>query len=198
MGGISILGTTGIVKPYSQGAYRASIYVELKVAASNDVTRVVLATGNRSEEYAIRRYPDWPAMSFVQVGDHAGYALRQLRRLGFTDVVVSGMIGKLSKLAQGRMQTHVSEGEIDLGFLAQIASELGAGEELAGRIGGANTAHHVQLMLHEAAIFGLEPRLAELAAKQLWAAVDGELGVEVLLYDMKGTLLGEYVLERRQ
>lgn len=196
-GGISILGTTGIVKPYSQGAYRASIYVELKVAASNAVTRAVLATGNRSEAYAAARYPDWPALSFVQVGDHVGYALRQVRRLGFESVVVAGMIGKLSKLAQGRMQTHVSEGEIDLGFLAQVAADLGAGAELAGRIGEANTAHHVQLMLREAGILGLERRLAEMAAEQLWVAVDGGLDVEVLLYDMKGTLLGECGLERR-
>ena len=156
--------------------------MELKVAASNGVNRAVLATGNRSEEYAIRRYPDWPAMSFVQVGDHVGYALRQLRRLGFTDVVVAGMIGKLSKLAQGPdADARPLRGEIDLGFLAQVAVELGAGEELAGHIASANTAHHVQLMLHEARILGLEPRLAELAAEQVRAAVDGELGVDVLL-----------------
>ena len=123
LGGISILGTTGIVKPYSQPAYRATIYVELKVAATNGIERAVLSTGTRSEEYARQRHPDWPELSFVQVGDHIGYGLRQARRLGFSRVVISGMIGKLSKLAQGRVQTHISEGGIDFDFLTGLAEE---------------------------------------------------------------------------
>jgi cobalt-precorrin-5B (C1)-methyltransferase len=195
LGGISILGTTGIVKPYSQPAYRATIYVELKVAASNGIERAVLSTGTRSEEYTQQRHPDWPELSFVQVGDHIGYALRQARRLGFSRVVISGMIGKLSKLAQGRVQTHVSEGGVDFDFLAGVAEELGADETLLKRIRSANTAHHVQILLHRAGIQGLEQRLAQLSTRQAFEFVEAAFDVEVLLYDLKGELLGESRME---
>jgi cobalt-precorrin-5B (C1)-methyltransferase len=191
VGGISILGTTGIVKPFSTSAYRASIYLELKVAAANGVPQAVLTTGARSEQYAMARHPHWPELSFVQVGDHVGYALKQARRLKFPLVVISGMVGKLSKLAQGRMQTHVDECGVDFDFLTALAAELGADAELAARIRTANTARHVQMMLRQAGIAGLEARLAEMAAAQAFAFAGGALTVEVLLYDIGGELLAE-------
>ena len=190
VGGISILGTTGIVKPFSKAAYRASIYVELKVAARNGARQAVLTTGRRSEEYARARYPGWPELGFVQVGDHVGYALKQARRLGFPLVVIAGMIGKISKLAQGRMQTHVSEGGVDLDFLAELAGQLGADEELLARIRAANTARHVQTMLRRASIADFEERLAQRTAEQVFSLADGAFTVEVLLFDIRGDLLG--------
>ena len=189
------MGTTGIVKPYSQPAYRATIYVELKVAATNGIEHAVLSTGTRSEEYARQRHPDWPELSFVQVGDHIGYGLRQARRLGFSRVVISGMIGKLSKLAQGRVQTHISEGGIDFDFLAGVAEGLGADETLLERIRSANTAHHVQILLRQAGIQGLEQRIAQLSARHAVEFVEAAFDVEVLLYDIKGELSGESRME---
>lgn len=189
VGGISILGTTGIVKPYSQSAYRASIYVELKVAARNQVTRAVLATGNRSEQYTLERHPDWPELGFVQVGDHMDYALKQARRLTFQQVVIAGMIGKISKLAQGRMQTHVSEGHVDFDFLAEAAGQLGADAALQERLRQANTARHVQIILRRAGLAGLEAWLAQQAAEQAYAFVAGAYAVDVYLYDINGELL---------
>lgn len=189
VGGISILGTTGIVKPFSRAAYRASIYFELNVAAEDGLRHAVLTTGSRSEEYAMAHHADWPALGFVQVGDHMGYALRKARRLGFPMVVVVGMVGKLSKLAQGRMQTHVSEGGVDFDFLTELVEQLGVDEPLLARIGQANTARHVQMLLREAGVAGLEERLAQLAAERACAWVDGAFDVEVLLFDIGGDLL---------
>ncbi len=189
VGGISILGTTGIVKPYSQSSYRASIYVELKVAARNHVTRAVLTTGNRSEQYTMERHPDWPELGFVQVGDHMDYALKQARRLGFQQVVIAGMIGKISKLAQGRMQTHVSEGHVDFDFLAEAAGQLGVDKTLQERIRRANTARHVQIILRRASLAGLEAWLAQQAAEHAFAFVEGAYAVDVYLYDINGALL---------
>jgi cobalt-precorrin-5B (C1)-methyltransferase len=189
VGGISILGTTGIVKPYSQSAYRASIYVELKVATHNGAPRAVLTTGNRSEEYTRERHPDWPVLGFVQVGDHMDYALKQARRLGFKQVVIAGMIGKISKQAQGRMQTHISGGGVDFDFLAQAAGQLGADQALQRQILAANTARHAQLILRKAGITGLEAWLAQQAAEQAFAFVGGAFAVAVYLYDIKGELL---------
>jgi cobalt-precorrin-5B (C1)-methyltransferase len=189
VGGISILGTTGIVKPYSRSAYRASIYVELKVAAHNHVPRAVLTTGTRSEEYTMARHPDWPELGFVQVGDHMDYALKQARRLGFKQVVIAGMIGKISKQAQGRWQTHISEGGVDFEFLADAAGQFGADESLKERLRQANTARHVQIMLRQAGIEGLESWLAQQAAEQAYEFVGGAFAVDVCLYDIKGELL---------
>lgn len=189
VGGISILGTTGIVKPFSQSAYRASIYVELKVAAQNGVQTAVFTTGDRSEQYARRRYPHLPDLAFLQVGDHMDYALRQARRLKLARVVISTMIGKVSKMAQGRFQTHVSEGTIDHDFLAEVVRQLGADESLAAQVAGANTAHHVQLLLRRAGLAGLETLLAQQAATQAGQFAGGAFAVEVLCFDLHGELL---------
>lgn len=189
LGGISILGTTGIVKPFSTSAYRASIYIELKMARANGVQVPVLTTGSRSEAYAQKRYPEKPLYGYLQVGDHMDYALKQCRRLRFPAVILSGMIGKVSKLAQGRMQTHVSQGGVDLDFLAECASALGARPALVARIREANTAHHVQVMLGKAGVEGLESRLAEMAASAAVAYVNGAFSVSVLLWHIQGHLL---------
>lgn len=189
VGGISILGTDGIVRPYSLAAYRAGIHAELKVAAENGLRTVVLTTGVRSEEYARGRAPELSSLAYIQVGDHMGYALGQARRLGFARAIISGMVGKLSKLAQGRMQTHVSEGEIDRSFLAQVAREIGADEAVAAAVAAANTAHHVQMLLKRAGLSGLEQRLAELAAARAAAHVAESLAVEVWLWTIGGELL---------
>lgn len=190
VGGISILGTTGIVKPFSTSAYKASIYLELKVARENRVASPVLTSGTRSEDYAAARYPDIPAHGFVQVGDHMDYALKQCVRLGFGRVMISAMIGKTSKLAQGRMQTHVSAGLVDFEFLAEQAAALGGSGDLLTRIRGANTAHHVQIMLKQAGMDGLEHRLAQMAADAAAEYTHHRLEVEVLLYHIRGDLLG--------
>jgi len=196
VGGISILGTTGVVKPFSQSAYRASIYFELRVAAHNGVERAILSTGSRSEAYARLRYPEQGDLGCVQVGDHIGHGLRQAQRLNFPSVVVSTMVGKASKLAQGRMQTHVSEGYVDFDFLADLVQDLGAAEVVVSRIHSANTARHVQMILREAGIAGLEPRLAQMAAEAAFEFVDGAFTMEVLLYDIGGELLGVGRVER--
>lgn len=189
IGGISIIGTTGIVKPFSDDAYRASIYVELKVARENNVQHAVLTTGSRSETYAQAQYPDLSEMAFVQVGDHMDYALRQCRRLAFPLVTISGMIGKISKLAEGRMQTHVSRGRVNMAFLADIAGQIGADATLLDRINVANTAKHVQMMLNKAGIAGLEVKLALKAAHHAYTYIAFPCLLEVLLYDMRGNLL---------
>lgn len=196
IGGISILGTTGIVEPYSLPAYRASIHVELKVARTNGLSWAVLATGSRSAEFARACRPGQPDLGVVQVGDHVGYALKQARRLGFVGVTVAGMIGKISKLAQGRFDTHISAGHVDLDFLADLAAGLGADAAMRQRIREANTAHHVQLLMDRAGLAGLEQRLSQRAAERACAFASGAYDVEVLLYSLKGAMLGSGYVER--
>ncbi len=191
MGGISILGTTGIVQPFSEGAYRGSIVVEIKAALRNGVNALALTTGDRSERYLMKLRPDWPEIAFIQVGDHLGFGLRRAARLGAKQVTISGMIGKLSKIAQGRMHTHVSQGLIDIRFIASQAATLtpAPSPELMARLLQANTARHIQMMLRKAGIPGLEQRIARLAARQAADHIERRIPVEVFLWDIKGDLL---------
>ena len=196
VGGISILGGTGILKPFSNAAYRASIHTAMKVARENGIERVVISSGKRSEQYAMQHYPDLPELAFIQVGDHFDYALRQCGRLGLKSVVVCGMVGKVSKLAQGRMQTHVSQGLVDFNFLGSLSEKLGAGPLLVQKIEKANTAHHVQTMLDKAGIAGFEQMLAQLAARECFCYGRTLDSLEVLLFDIKGTLLVHTTIRR--
>jgi cobalt-precorrin-5B (C1)-methyltransferase len=196
LGGISILGASGIVEPYSHQAYLASINVALKVARANGLAGIAITTGKRSEEYLRQHYPAWPEMAFVQVGDHVGYAVAHAYRAGFEELVLATMIGKASKLAQGRLQTHVAEGSVDLAFLARIARELGADAGVQTAICAANTAHHVQVILRAAGVTGLEARLAQLVAEQLWLHAGGDLRISVYLHALDGATLGMAHKER--
>jgi cobalt-precorrin-5B (C1)-methyltransferase len=87
------------------------------------------------------------------------------------------------------MQTHVSEGHVDFDFLAEAAGQLGADETVQARLRQANTARHVQMILRRAGLAGLEAWLAQQAAEQAFAFVEGAYTVEVYLYDINGELL---------
>jgi cobalt-precorrin-5B (C1)-methyltransferase len=122
VGGVSILGTWGIVKPYSTAAWRASVVQAIDVAAANGQTRIVLATGSRSEKFAMALYPELEPIAFVEMGTFTGAALRACVRHQLGWVTIAGMVGKFAKLAQGVMQTHAAGREVDAEFLADIAA----------------------------------------------------------------------------
>ena len=190
IGGISILGTNGIVRPYSAAAFRASIHVEMNVAKEAGYQWIGLATGKRSTEYLTAVLNDERGLGVVDVGDELGYPLQQAVKFGFQQVVFGGMIGKFSKLAQGRLQTHVQEGEINFEFLSKLAASQGAPAELCSRILTARTAHRVQGWLKEIGI-RLEPELALRSAQKAAQAAGGKVGVRVLIFSLDGELLGE-------
>lgn len=189
VGGISILGTDGVVRPYSAPAFRASIFYELRVARGAGRRSIGIATGKRSAEYLRRELgASGDAGAVVDVGDELGYPLGHLRSLGIEAVAVGGMVGKLSKLAQGRFQTHVNDGEIDFEHLAAVAAREGAPEPLCRRIRTARTAHQVQGWLRAEGL-AIEPALAGLAATA--AAAASGVPARVLLFSLDGALLGE-------
>lgn len=130
LGGISILGTSGIVKPYSTSAYRASVVQGVQVAATVGRDRghsvVVLTTGGRTEQFAMKEWPELPAAAFVQMGDFLRYALDTAVAEGLREVVIGGMVGKLTKIAQGETITHANRAEVDTGLLAELAAGIGA------------------------------------------------------------------------
>lgn len=140
LGGISILGTTGIVKPYSTSAYRASVVQGVQVAATLGYGVVVLTTGGRTEQFAMKERPDLPQACFVQMGDFLRYALDEAVAQELKEVVIGGMVGKLTKIAQGETITHANRAEVDTGLLAELAASVGAPAEECAAIANAETA----------------------------------------------------------
>ncbi len=124
-GGISILGTTGIVRPFSTASWRASVEQAVAVMAAQNISTLVLATGGRTERGAMRLLPHLPEVAFVEVGDFTGAALRKAVEHGLTEVVFVGMIGKLTKLASGVLMTHYTRSKVDTGLLAEITAAHG-------------------------------------------------------------------------
>jgi cobalt-precorrin-5B (C1)-methyltransferase len=128
-GGISILGTTGIVRPFSTASWRASVEQAVAVMAAQQVPTLVLATGGRTERAAMRLLPHLPDVAFVEVGDFTGAALRKAVEHRLSEVVFVGMIGKLTKLASGVLMTHYTRSRVDTALLAEITAAHGGNAE---------------------------------------------------------------------
>ena len=142
LGGISILGTTGIVKPYSTAAYRASVVQGVQVAGTLGHGVVVLTTGGRTEKFVMEEMPWLPEPAFVQMGDFLRYAMSAAVKAGLKKVVIGGMVGKLTKIAQGETITHAGRAEVDTGLLADIAAGVGAPPDVCAAIRGNETARY--------------------------------------------------------
>ncbi len=187
VGGISILGTTGVVKPFSTAAYRASVVQQIDVAAAQGADTIVLATGTRSDAYAQRSLPHLPEVCFVEVGDFTGIALRRAAAAGIGHVTWVGMVGKITKLAAGVMMTHFRRTKVDTGLLAEVAVEAGAPPEVVDAATHTNTARHFyEVCVEHGAVEPLR-LLCRRAAANCRAHVDGALAVDVVCVDFDGT-----------
>jgi cobalt-precorrin-5B (C1)-methyltransferase len=186
LGGISILGTTGIVKPYSTAAWRASIVQQIDVASAQGETTVLLATGSRTERLAMRLHPRFDPVCFVEVGDYSGTALKKAAGVGIRHVVVVGMAGKLTKLAAGTMMTHFRRSKVDGKLLAALARSTKAPREVVAAATATATARH----FFEACIAAgaIEPlvKVCELAKEACEGHTKGVVAVEVLMADFEG------------
>ena len=189
VGGLSILGTTGIVVPYSTAAWRASVGQAVDVAAATGQRHIVLSTGGRSEQFA-QRVIALPEVAFVEMGEFTGYALKRAVERGIRAVSLAGMIGKMSKIAAGHFMTHVAGNKVDMQLLAQIAAAHGAGAAMVAEIAQANTARHVQEILLREPLLGPFEEICRQVVERSDALVEGALAVECLLFDFDGTVLG--------
>ena len=141
-GGISILGTTGIVVPYSHDAYRESITCCLAVAQSIGLDTVVFSTGKTSEKTAQKILKDLPVESFIVIGDYFSFAVQEAISHGMQNIIIACYPGKLLKMAAGSESTHVSRAEIDLAMLADCAAQAGADSSVVAAVRTANTVRH--------------------------------------------------------
>jgi len=188
VGGISILGTTGVVKPFSTAAYRASVLQQIDVAAAQGADVIVLCTGSRSDDFAQRALPHLPPVCFVEVGDFTGIALRRAARNGLSRVIWVGMIGKITKLAAGVMMTHYRRSAVDTDLLAAVAREAGAPEAVVAAATETNTARHFFETC--TAVGSIEPLrlLCRRAADACRSHVGDALEVDVVCVDFEGTV----------
>jgi cobalt-precorrin-5B (C1)-methyltransferase len=190
VGGISILGTTGIVRPFSAAAYGASVMKAVDVAAAGGLRTLVLSTGARTEAAAMRAHPALPAEGFVQAGDCIGIGLRRAAMRGLDRVALYAMVGKLAKVAAGLMQTHASRGEVDPALLAALAEEAGADAATAAAVRGATTARHALELLAGPGAAPFAAALCRRAVARCAAHVAGRLAVEVVMIGFGGEVLG--------
>lgn len=190
LGGISILGTTGIVRPYSTAAFRASVIQAVDVAASQGQTQVVFTTGGRTEKCAMRAYPDLDQACFVQMGDFVKAAFATAVKRRMQHIVVGAMVGKLTKIAQGLSVTHAWREEVDRALIAEVAAEAGAPAELVEQVRAAETARYAAERLGELGLAEAFHRaLAERAIASLRARYPGPHRVSVLACNFEGQVI---------
>jgi cobalt-precorrin-5B (C1)-methyltransferase len=188
-GGLSILGTTGIVVPFSCSAWIHSIHRGIDVARAGGVTHLAGATGNTSEQ-AVRALHDMPDMALIDMGDFVGGMLKYLKSHPVPRVTIAGGVAKMTKLAQGRLDLHSKRGEVDLLVLASLAEQVGCGAQIAAEIAEANTAAQAFELAHAAGA-----RLGDAIAAQAWQTaaplLEGtETELEIVLFNREGAMVG--------
>jgi cobalt-precorrin-5B (C1)-methyltransferase len=188
LNGISILGTSGIVIPFSTASYAASIRQNLDVAIAMGDNTVVLTTGGRSEDFA-KKIVDLPEHCFVQMGDFSGYTIQQCARKKIKKAYVVGFIGKLAKMAAGVKQTHVKGSKVDMNFLAELARKCNASEEVIDRIRKANTARHVSEIILENNVGEFFAKICDETYKHMRKHSEEKVLIDVILFDFNGQIL---------
>ncbi len=188
LGGLSVLGTTGIVVPYSCSAWIHSIRRGIDVARAAGVIHVAAATGSTSEA-AVRRLYGLPEIALLDMGDFVGGTLKYLRRRPIPRLTLAGGFGKMSKLAAGALDLHSARSQVDFERLARLAEDLGAPATLVAAVAASRTAKQV-LDLAGAAALPLADAVAVAARRVAVATVGDGVAVEVLVVDRRGRIVG--------
>jgi cobalt-precorrin-5B (C1)-methyltransferase len=164
----------------------------IDVAHERGLDCVVLTTGGKSEAYAMALHPDLLEEAFVQVGDFIGVGIRHAARRGMRRAIVVGMIGKLSKMAEGKTMTHAAGSEVNVEALSRLAAELGATPAVAAEIRNANTARHVLEIAERVGLYGLPALICRRVVEQLERHAEPvrAIAVEAILVHFDGRVLG--------
>ena len=189
VGGLSILGTTGIVVPYSCSAWIHSIYRGIDVASAAGLAHVAGTTG-ASSEAAIQKLYGLADIALIDMGDFVGGMLKYVRAHPLPRVTIAGGVGKMSKLAQGLTDLHSRRGAVDLERLADFARAAGGSEEICARIQAANNAAEAfSLAQAQGIALGDEvARAGKVAAERIVAGRN--VAIEIVVFDRDGMLVG--------
>jgi cobalt-precorrin-5B (C1)-methyltransferase len=192
VGGISILGTTGIVFPYSTASFAASIRQSLDVAISLGTATVVLTTGGRSEDYIKKIYDTLPEYAFVQMGDFSGYTIKQCSNRNIKKIIIAGFIGKLTKMAMGIKQTHVRGSHVSMEYMANLASLCVNSKNIINDIRNANTARHVSEIIIQNNVKNFFNLLCEQVYFEMYNHSNRSMEIEVVMFGFDGKITGKY------
>ena len=190
LGGLSILGTTGVVVPYSCAAWIASIHQGIDVARATGIAHVAGSTG-RTSEAAVRELYDLSDGALIDMGDFVGGMLKYLRTHPIPKLTIAGGVAKMTKLAQGLLDLHSARGRVELSALAEMARAAGGSNELTARIAGANTtAEAFGLAAEEGVALGdVVARGAFDVAANVLAGTGTVL--DIVIFDRDGELVGK-------
>ncbi|MDH6116205.1 cobalt-precorrin-5B (C(1))-methyltransferase [Kitasatospora sp. GAS204B] len=189
LGGLSVLGTTGIVVPYSCSAWIDSIRRGIDVARAAGHTHVAGCTGSTSERVAMAEY-GLPEDALLDMGDFAGAVLKYLRRHPVPRLTIAGGFAKLSKLAAGHLDLHSARSQVDKAFLADLARTGGADPELVTAVAAANTGLEAVQRCGAAGV-PLGDLVAEAArATALGVLREAPVAVDVICIDRAGAIVG--------
>ena len=198
IGGLSILGTTGIVRPFSCAAYIASIHQGIDVATTNGYRHIAASTGNSSET-VIRDHYQLPEIALIEMGDFVGAVFKHLKnnreRIQLDKLSICGGFGKMTKLAQGHLDLHSKASSIDLDFLAEQVAELCANEqsasaELVAQVRSANTSIEV-LKLCQLNNIDLASKICQLALAIARKIVPSNIELEVWAINRQSLVVGK-------
>ncbi len=191
--GISILGTSGIVYPFSTASFAASIRQSIDVSLALGTTTLILTTGGRSEDFARNLFGNLiPDHGYIQIGDFSGYSVKQCSIKNVKKVIIAGFIGKLTKMAMGIKQTHVRGSHVSMEFLADIASQCGASQPVIDQIREANTARHVSEIIQKNEIEGFFELICKNVYNHMNQHVGGNMEIEIILFDFDGAVKSRY------
>jgi cobalt-precorrin-5B (C1)-methyltransferase len=192
VGGLSVLGTTGIVIPYSCSSWIHSIQRGIDVARAAGLTHIAAATGSTSEA-AVARLHGLPEIALLDMGDFVGGTLKYLRRHPVPRLTLAGGFGKLAKLAAGHLDLHSARSRLDLGWLADRLTETGTPAASIAAASAAAGAGEVLAIARSAGPHCAE-RFARLIATQArevaLATLAGTVAVDVAVFDRDGSLIG--------
>jgi cobalt-precorrin-5B (C1)-methyltransferase len=187
VGGLSILGTSGIVTPYSCAAWIHSIHRGIDVARAMGLTHLAAATGSASEK-AVQRLFDLPETALIDMGDFVGGTLKYLRRHPVPRLTLAGGFAKLAKLAEGHLELHSGASRVDAAALAAALESLGADAAIVAAAREAKGAGEV-LALSGAQRAALAERVARQAREVALATLAGDIAVDVAIFDRQGKLI---------
>ncbi len=187
-GGLSILGTTGVVIPFSCAAWIHSIHRGIDVARAAGLDHVAGSTGKTSEAAVADLY-GLSEQALIDMGDFVGGMLKYLRAHPIARVTIAGGFAKISKLAAGFLDLHSGRSQVDLTGLAALATELGAGPDAVDAIRNSNTANEALEHARQAGL-PLADAVADRARQTAQTVVAGAATVEVVIFDRRGRLAG--------
>jgi cobalt-precorrin-5B (C1)-methyltransferase len=190
-GGISIIGTTGIVEPKSINAYTTSLSLQLDVLRAQGLETVTLVLGYVGERFC-KRALHLPEESVIKIGDHVGFMLDQCAEKGFKEVLLVGHIGKLVKVAAGQFNTHFRFGDRRIETIVDHARRCGADQKLVEAILRETTAEATIDLMREHGMMNVFGDIAKEVASKVKHRVGQKFKIRCILLSLKGDVLASY------